>query len=161
MDRDHRKTVSRDYPYLVCGRVVVTTLQSEIAESGMPIRTAPKRPMKFAIGLLDREIIDAREPQTHQAVFIEFPILVSVGAQPVAGVVMAFISEAHGDAISVMGPEFFDEPIVQFPAPLAFQECNDLLPSGRELGAVSPARIDGIRQRYFFGIARIPAVFGE
>src|SRR5882757_1956281 len=99
----------------------------------MPIRTSSQRPMKFAIRLLDGKIIDAREPQTHQAVFIEFPILVSIGAGPVTGVVMAFISEAHGDAISVMGPEFFDKPIVQFPAPLSFQKCNDLLPSGREL----------------------------
>src|SRR6266850_6221192 len=74
---------------------------------------------------------------------------------------MAFIGESHGDAISVVSPELFNEPIVQFPAPLALEECNDLLPSIHKLSAVPPAGIYCVSQGHLFRVTRIPAVFSH
>ena len=55
--------------------------------------------MVFAVALFDRQIIDAGDAQTHQAMFVEFPVLVAVAAEPVAAVVMPFIGKAYGDAV--------------------------------------------------------------
>ena len=45
---------------------------------------AAKRPVVFALTLLDRQIIDAGDAQTHQSVLVEFPVLVAVAAEPMA-----------------------------------------------------------------------------
>jgi hypothetical protein len=56
----------------------------------MIVGAAAERPVELAFALLDREIVDAGDAQAHQAVFVEFPILVAVAAEPVAAVVMPF-----------------------------------------------------------------------
>jgi hypothetical protein len=56
----------------------LTSLQPEIAQSRMLIRTPPKRPMIFSLRFFERKIIDARVPAPHQPMFIKFPILVTV-----------------------------------------------------------------------------------
>src|SRR5208282_6580919 len=74
---------------------------------------------------------------------------------------MALIREAHGNATSVEGPKLFDQTIVELPCPLARKESDDLLPSIHEFGAVSPARIERVREGHFFRITRIPAIFRQ
>jgi hypothetical protein len=48
----------------------------------------------------------------HQAVLVELPVLVAVGAEPGAGVVVGLVGEADGDAVAVVGPQFLDQWIV-------------------------------------------------
>ena len=43
-------------------------------------------------------------------------------------VVVPFVGETHGNAISIVSPQLFNQPVVQLSRPLAFQELNDLLP---------------------------------
>jgi hypothetical protein len=50
------------------------------------VGAAAKRPAVLALSLLDREIIDAGDAKPHQAVLIEFPVLVAVAAEPITGV---------------------------------------------------------------------------
>jgi hypothetical protein len=52
---------------------------------------AAKRPAAFALALLDRDIIDAGDAKPHQAVIIEFPVLVAVAAEPITAVVVPLI----------------------------------------------------------------------
>ena len=125
----------------------------------MIVGAPSQRPMEFAIGFADREIVDACHALLHQPVFVELPVLVPVGTKPVARIVMPFVREAHGDMCFVEGPKFLDQAIVEFLRPLATQECHDGFASGEELGAVAPLAVDGIDQRDAFGIARVPAVF--
>src|SRR3954447_10094866 len=96
----------------------------------------------------------------HDAVFVELPVFVSVGAVPVAGVVVALVGEAYGDAGSVEGPELFDEAVVEFAAPFSGEEFHDLFATVDEFGAVTPLAVDGVTEGDFFGIARIPVIFG-
>src|SRR5215470_15508471 len=81
---------------------------------------------------------DAGEPPAHQAIRVELPILVPVGAKPMTAVVMPFIGEAHRNAVTCESPDFLDEPIVELARPLAPEKLYDFLPAGEELGAVSP-----------------------
>jgi hypothetical protein len=39
--------------------------------------------MELAIGLGDNQVIDAGMSRSHQTLFVELPILISVGAEPV------------------------------------------------------------------------------
>src|SRR5258708_18795195 len=96
----------------------------------------------------------------HDAVFVEFPVFVSVGAVPVAGVVVALVGEAHGDAGSVEGPEFLDEAIVEFAAPFSGEELDDFFATVDELGAISPLAVYRVGEGDLFGIAGVPSVFG-
>jgi len=48
-------------------------------------------PTKSSIGFLDWQVVDAGEAKFHVAKFIEFPILVAVGAKPLAGVAAIFM----------------------------------------------------------------------
>ena len=54
-------------------------------------------PMEFAVGRRDRRLVDAGQAQLHQAVGGEFPVLVAVGAVPLAGIVVVF----EGNRIAV------------------------------------------------------------
>src|SRR6266550_5438760 len=127
----------------------------------MRIRTAPKWPMIFSLRFLDREIVDAGMAKPHQAMVTKLPILIAIRAEPIPGIIVPFVGEAHGNAIPGVSPEFFDKPVVQFFRPLALQKLDDLLPSVRKLGAVSPTRVDCVSQGHLFRITRIPSIFRQ
>src|SRR6266487_4317365 len=126
----------------------------------MSIGAATKWPMILALRFLDRQIINGGKPKSHQAVAIKLPVLVTIGTVPISRVIMPFVGEPYSDAVRVVSPKLFDQPVVKFFGPLAFQKLNDLGPSSRELSAVSPARIGRISQNHLLRIARIPGVFG-
>src|SRR5581483_7914791 len=94
----------------------------------------------------------------HQAVLVELPLLIAIGAVPLARCVMPFILEAHRDAVAVEGPEVLDQAVVQFPLPFAGEEGCDGGASLEEFRAVAPAAVLGIGQRDTFWIARIPRI---
>src|SRR4026209_1532098 len=77
-------------------------------------------------------------------------------AEPIPGVVMPFIGETHSNAVCVASPKLFDQPVIEFPGPFAFQKLNDLISSMQEFGSISPARVNRVRQSYLFRITRIP-----
>src|SRR5437870_13137717 len=84
----------------------LTCSQAEFAQSRMVIRSPPQRPVELALGLLDRQIVDAGVAAPHQAVFVEFPVLVAVGPVPIAGVVAAFVSKPYRDPSAAERPQF-------------------------------------------------------
>src|SRR5262249_35739901 len=127
-------------------RATTQPLQPQIAQRWMIVGTAAKRPMILALALLDRQVVDAGEAQAHQAVLVEFPVFIAVAAEPVAAVVMAFVSEPHRDAVLAKGPHFLDQTVVQFAAPLARQKRHDGLAALKELRAITPAAVDRIGQ---------------
>ena len=79
----------------------------------MRIGPAAKRPMIFSFRLLDWEIVDASVAKSHQTIVAKLPILIAIRAEPIPRVVVPFVSEAHGNTISAVCPELFDEPVVQ------------------------------------------------
>ncbi len=125
----------------------------------MIVGTAAKRPEELAVGFLDREIVDGGVAMMHDAVLIELPVLVSVGAVPVAGVIVTLVGEANGDACAVEGPQLFDEAIVEFALPLSCEEGDDVRASVDELGAISPLAVYRVAKRDLFRIACVPIVF--
>ena len=137
-------------------------LHAEIGETGMILRTGKRGvPMKLAIGFLDRQVVDTGVPVMHQAVLVELPVLVAIGAIPIAGVVMPFVGEAHRNPAPLEGPQLFDEAIVLLPFPFAREELYDRRTPLRKLRAIAPPAIDGVGQRYLLRFARIPAIFSQ
>jgi len=114
--------------------------------------------MKKAVAFVNRQIVDTRITFLHEAVFVELPVFVAVGTEPLAFGVMPFVSKAHGDMVVRKSPKFLDQPILIFICPFALQECDNLFPSYREFRTVSPLAIDGISQGDFFRVAVIPAI---
>src|SRR5262245_66503915 len=104
--------------------------------------------MIFALACSDGQIVDARDATLHESSIVELPVLVAVGAIPVARIVMPLIRETHGNAVALTGPEFFDEPVVQLPRPFASQELLNRLPASQELGPIAPNAVGRIGQRY-------------
>ena len=111
---------------------------TQIRQPRVIIGATPQRPMELALAFLDRHVVDAREPALHQAIRTEFPVLVSIGAEPVAGVVMPLIGVAHGNTIVGEGPQLLDQPVLKLLVPLAGQELPGFLAAMGELGAVAP-----------------------
>src|SRR5215216_562613 len=103
-----------------------------------------RRPVEAPLALLDGEIVDAGLAPPHQAVFVELPLLVAVGAMPLPGIVVPFVLEAHGDAVPIERPEVLDQPIVVLPSPFAGEEFDDRRAAFKEFGTVTPAAILGI-----------------
>src|SRR5215471_19432968 len=124
----------------------------------MIVGTAAERPAILALGLLDRQIVDAGNAQPHQAVCVEFPVLVAVAAEPAAAVVVPLIGEAHGDAVVAVGPELLDQAVVELSVPLARQERLDGLTPLQELDAIPPAAVSRVGERDASGVAGVPAV---
>ncbi|KTC63755.1 hypothetical protein AO262_27260 [Pseudomonas fluorescens ABAC62] len=127
----------------------------------MLIRATPQRPVELALALLDRQVVDAGKTIGHQAVFVEFPILIAVRAKPVAGVVMPFVGITHGNAVVGEGPEFLDQAVIQFPGPFTGKKTFGFFAVMDELGAVTPLGVQGVGQGHPLWVAGIPAVFGQ
>src|ERR1700757_2287238 len=113
-------------------------LEAQSAQSRMFVGASAQGPMELAIGRFDRQFIDARMPCVHQTLFVELPILISVGAEPVSRVVVVFVCERYWDAIAMECPQLFAEPVVQLSRPLSCEQCTHLISTGWEFGAVPP-----------------------
>ena len=83
-------------------------LKPEIAQGGVAGGARAERPAVFALAVCDRKIVDAGDALAHQALFVEFPILVAIAAEPMAAVIMPLISKADGDAVVAESPDFLD-----------------------------------------------------
>src|SRR5712672_2945732 len=91
-------------------------LRRTIPESGNIRRPRPRcRPVKAAVFFRNRDIVDAGFAAAHQAMLVEFPLLVAVGAMPLPGIVMPFVLKPHRDAVAVERPDILDQAIVEFP----------------------------------------------
>src|SRR3984893_18216286 len=123
----------------------------------MVIGASTEEPVIFALAVFDRQVVDAGDPPSHQALFVELPILVAIAAKPVAAIVVPLICKAHGYPVVAKRPDLFDQPILQLASPLAYEECFDGLSATNELGAVAPDAIQRIGKSYFGRIARVPA----
>ena len=115
-------------------------------------------PVKFAVGFANFDVIDTGMSVRHQPVAIKFPILVAIGAVPLAFERLEFVAVARRDAIFSKGPQLFDEAVIEFPQPLIFQEFDDLLAALEKGIAVAPRAVWGIRQRYLFWFLSIPGI---
>src|ERR1700730_12269906 len=94
-------------------------LEAEIAQGRVIVGAAAERPVVFALALFDRQIVDAGDAQTHQAMFVEFPVLDAIAAEPVAAVVVPLIGKAYGDAVLSIGPDLLDQAVIEFALPFA------------------------------------------
>src|ERR1700681_1850700 len=137
------------------------SLKIEIAQRRVIVGTAAERPVVLAITLLDRRVIDAGDAQTHQAVRVEFPILVAVAPEPVTAVVAPLVGKANGDAALAEGPDFLDQPVVELALPPARQERFDGCAALQEFGAVPPPAVGRGGERDARRIARVPRIFGH
>src|SRR5882672_183349 len=127
----------------------------------MIVGAAAEWPAIFALALLDWKIVDAGDPQPHQSVFVELPVLVSIAAEPVPAVVVPFIGKSHRNAVFAKGPHFFDQTIVELAVPLARQERFDGLAALQKLGTITPAAVDRICERDACGFAGVPGILGH
>jgi hypothetical protein len=57
------------------------------------------------LGLCYGVFVDAGEGRGHQTIGFEAPVLVAVGAEPLAAVVAVFVGESHRDAVLGERPE--------------------------------------------------------
>src|SRR5947209_12556070 len=127
----------------------------------MTVRTAPERPMIFAVALPDRQIVDAGDPPAHQPILVEFPVLIAVAAKPLAAVVVPLIGKAHRDAVLAKRPELLDEAVLELAVPFARQKRFDAGPALDELRAIAPAAVGGVSRGHPRGVARIPCIFRQ
>src|SRR3989442_1731192 len=128
--------------------------------NGLRVGLAFTFPTKLAVGFLDGQVVDAGEAEFHVAAFVELPVLVAVGAIPLAGVVVKLILEAHRDAVAREGPEFLLQAVIQLAIPFAAQKLDDLRAAVQELGTVAPMRVLGVGERDALGVAAVPGVLG-
>src|SRR6187551_2542352 len=127
----------------------------------MVVGASAERPMEFALAVGDRQVVDARDAALHEAAIVELPILVAVGAIPLAAIVTPFIRKANGNAVALASPKLLDEPIVQFLGPLSSQELPYRFTANQELGSVAPHAVGRIGERAALRIARVPGVLGH
>src|SRR5271156_4942378 len=127
----------------------------------MVVGTPAGGPEILAVGFDNRQVVDAGDAPAHQAVLVELPELVAIGAEPLAAVVMPFVGEAHRHAVVAKPPQLLDEPVVEFLVPFAGQERANGLPALDELDAIAPFAAYRISQRHPRRIAAIPGILGQ
>src|SRR5689334_6252798 len=98
----------------------------------MIVGASAERPMILAIGFPDRQVVDAGDPKPHQALRVEFPVLVAVTAEPGPAVVVPLIGKAHRNTVLAKCPKLLDQAIVELAAPFACQECHDVVAAVQE-----------------------------
>src|SRR3954452_3875916 len=135
-------------------------LEIEVGEARMILRPRPGEvPPELAGVVSDRDVVDARMTSSHQSALVEQPVLVAIGTEPGAALVVPLVGEPGRDAIGVEGPHLLDQPVVQLLGPLASQEFDDGSTALEELRPVSPAAVLGVRQRDLLRITSVPGVF--
>src|SRR5262245_35824158 len=87
--------------------------------------------MVLPVGLTDGQVIDAGNSPPHEPAGVKFPVLVTVGPEPVARVIVPLVREPYRDAARSESPQLFDEPVVEFLVPLPGQELHDGGPTCR------------------------------
>ena len=90
----------------------------------MIVGPAAKRPVVFTVALFDWDIVDAGDAQAHQTMLVELPVLIAVTAEPLAAVVVPFISKAHSDAVFAIGPDFLNQAIVDLLVHLRVRQAS-------------------------------------
>ncbi len=101
-------------------------LETEVGQAGVVLGPRARGlPAELALCFADRQVIDGGDAPLHEALDIEFPVLVPVGAKPLARIIVPLVGEAHGDALCGEGPDLLDQPVVQFARPLAREELLD------------------------------------
>src|SRR5215831_10135336 len=125
----------------------------------MFVGPSPERPTVFPVALGDRQIVDRSKPSLHHACGIELPVLVSVGSEPVAAVVVPLISEPHRDSIVGEGPQFLDQAVVEFLVPLACEKGDDLGAPIDEFRPVAPPPVLGVSQTDSMRVSTVPRIF--
>src|SRR3546814_10338084 len=124
-----------------------TLFRSEFVEGRLVVGTTAQRPAEQALALADRQVVDAGDARVHQAVRVEFPVLVAVAAEPGAMLVLPFVGEAHCDPVLVEGPQGLGQPVLALALPFALQERRDLVAALQEFRAVAPAAVGRVRQQ--------------
>src|SRR6478752_4717300 len=119
------------------------------------------RPVKPPVLLCNRHVVDRGLAPPHQAVLVELPLLVAVGAVPLAAGIVPFVLEAHSDAVFIKRPEVLDQAVVVLLLPFAGEERDDGFAPLKNLGAIAPAAVLGIGQRDAHRVARIPGILGH
>jgi hypothetical protein len=152
-------SASKSFPPISPGKKRRMTSQSERTQPSMPFRTCSRRPTILTISLRNRQVINACQPHSHQAVLVELPILIPVRAKPVSGVVAPLVRESHRNPVLPKCPQFLDEPVFQFSRPLPLQEGDNLLAPVNELRAIPPARVHRVGKRNSLWILCVPCVF--
>src|SRR5262249_48144554 len=95
-------------------------------------------PMEAAIFLGDGDVVDRGFTARHQAVLVELPLFVAVGAVPLAARVVPFVLEAHRDAVVVKGPEVLDQAVVELLLPFAREKGDNRLAALKYFRAIAP-----------------------
>src|SRR3954462_10593509 len=113
------------------------------------------------LGLLDRDVVDARLAAAHVALVVELPLLVAVAAPPLPRRVATLVLEAHGDPVAAERPQVLAQRVVELALPLAGEERDDRLAAGEELVTVAPLRVLRVRGSDALRIGRVPRILGR
>lgn len=108
----------------------------------MPVRAASERPVISTLVFADGKIIDTRQANAVETLLVELPVFVAIGAEPISGRVAPLVGKPDRDAVARERPELFDQTIIEFLRPLTFEEPDDFVSAGHELGAIPPARVE-------------------
>src|SRR5512144_536417 len=134
-------------------------LEPKVGEAPVLIGPPPERPMKFPLVLGNGHVIDACYAQSHKASLVEFPVLVAIRSKPISRVVVPLIGKTYRNAVTVIGPEFLDQAVVEFSVPLSDEELNNRFTPHKELGSIAPSAIWRVGKRDALRVARIPGIF--
>src|SRR5262249_17332546 len=80
---------------------------------------------------------------------------------PLPLAVVAFVLEAHADAVAVEAPEVLAERVVELTLPLLRQEGDDLRPAADEDVSISPDRVVGVGARDSIRVTGVPGVLAR
>src|SRR3954465_10700798 len=97
-----------------------------------------RRPAEAAVLLGNHDIVDAGFAAAHQAVLVELPLLVAIGAMPLPGIVMPLVLKPHRDAVLIERPEILDQAVLVLLRPLPGEERHDGGAAFKKFRTVTP-----------------------
>ncbi len=113
--------------------------------------------MEQAIAFSNRHFVDACVPVRHQAVLCEFPVLVTIGTEPLTIIIAIFVGVAYSDAVAGESPGSPDRrySCSLFHLRAQMQASSRLVANSTRFRQ----RVSNVSQSNLGGVTAVPAVF--
>ena len=114
----------------------------------------------LTLGRLDCDVVCRHIPLCHDAISIEGPVFIPIGAIPLPSIIMELILEVHRDGVVVEGEQILPQAVPLLHLPFLGEKFDDGISALEEVVSVAPNTVLRVALGNLLWVLCVPVVFG-